>query len=89
VVTAQQSMQPPSAARTAYGDWWRRWALLVAGVYAAFLVLIVTGLSSEPARAALILAPLLVADAAFAWGLVNFDAERGRRLRIAGWVRLR
>ncbi len=65
---------------------WRYWALVVAGAYAVLLVVIVAGLSSEPATAALLVAPLLVADVAFAWGLVKFDEERSRRLRVAGWV---
>ncbi len=86
MVAVQQAPDRPSARRAAPADWWRRWALLVAGAYAALLVAIVAGLSSEPAKAALVVAPLLVADVAFAWGLVKFDAERSRRLRIAGWV---
>ncbi|MBI5949201.1 MAG: hypothetical protein HY875_13775 [Chloroflexi bacterium] len=68
-------------------SWWRYWALFVAAAYAA-VILAVLAWSSEPAWAALLTAPFMVADGIFALGLGAAGTPGRRRLRIVGWTLL-
>jgi len=70
----------------------RAWALVVGIVYGALSLIIVAFLAAnEPEDAlvgAAIITPLLVACAAFIWGLITWDTRRSRIVRTVAWFAL-